>query len=98
MNIGNIIEKTFTNQAIIDSIVSTVSIILLGFFLRKKNIFTEKFGKMLSKVVLTVAIPALAFNSFMQPINNQTFKQGLNVLIWGNHYLYYFNLCFSNSL
>lgn len=83
MNIGNIIEKTFTNQAIIDSIVSTVSIILLGFFLRKKNIFTENFGKMLSKVVLTVAIPALAFNSFMQPINNQTFKQGLNVLIWG---------------
>lgn len=83
MNVMQAIEKTVTNAGIISSITSTIFIILLGFFLRKKNIFTDKFGKMLSKVVLTVAIPALALNSFMQPINNDTLKEGMNVLLWG---------------
>ena len=50
MNIGNIIEKTFTNQAIIDSIVSTVSIILLGFFLRKKNILLKSLARCCQKL------------------------------------------------
>ena len=83
MNIAKAINVTFSNPAIMSSITSTIFIILLGFYLRKRNIFTEQFGKILSKVVLSVALPALAFNSFMQPINNETFTQGINVLIWG---------------
>ncbi|WP_397347672.1 AEC family transporter [Paenibacillus polymyxa] len=53
------------------------------FFCRKKGIFNAAVGKMLSKVVLTVALPALAFNSFMQDINPTMLKQGRNVLIGG---------------
>ena len=83
MNIAKAINVTFSNPAIMSSITSTIFIILLGFYFRKRNIFTEQFGKILSKVVLSVALPALAFNSFMQPINNETFTQGINVLIWG---------------
>ncbi|MGL5900473.1 MAG: AEC family transporter, partial [Lactobacillaceae bacterium] len=83
MNIAKAIQVTFSNAAIVSSITSTIFIILLGFYLRKRNIFTEKYGKLLSKIVLTVALPALAFNSFMQPINGETFSQGMNVLIWG---------------
>ena len=83
MNIAQAIKVTFSNVAIVSSITSTIFIILLGFYLRKRGIFTEKFGKILSKIVLTVALPALAFNSFMQPISNETLSQGMNVLIWG---------------
>lgn len=83
MSIAKALEATFTNVSIISSITSTVFIILLGFYLRKRGTFGETFGKILSKVVLSVALPALAFNSFMQPISHETFTQGLNVLIWG---------------
>ncbi|MCP8848498.1 AEC family transporter [Latilactobacillus curvatus] len=83
MRIGDILTKTFTNMDIVSSITSTVFIILLGFYCRKREIFTDKFGKILSKVVLTVALPALAFNSFMQDINGKTLKEGINVLVWG---------------
>ena len=71
MNIGSAIVKTFTNQAIVSAITSTIFIILLGFFLRKRGVFGPNFGKVLTKVVLSVAIAALSFNSFMQPINEK---------------------------
>ena len=57
-------------------------IILLGFVCRKRD-FSESVGKILSKVVLTVALPALAFRAFMQDINTELLMQGINVLIWG---------------
>lgn len=79
----SIIQHTLTDMNIISAITSTVFIILLGFYCRKKGIFSEKVGKILSKVVLTVALPALAFNSFMQDIDPEKLKQGMNVLIWG---------------
>ncbi|WP_058830969.1 MULTISPECIES: AEC family transporter [Paenibacillus] len=83
MSLLEMITATLTDNSIVSSIASTVFIILLGFFCRKKGIFTAAVGKMLSKVVLTVALPALAFNSFMQDINPTILKQGMNVLIWG---------------
>lgn len=83
MVIINAIEKAFGNANFVSSITSTVFIILLGFYLRKKNILGANFSKVLSKVVLSVALPAMAFNSFMQPINQETFSQGMNILIWG---------------
>ncbi|MGY3704618.1 malate permease [Vagococcus martis] len=83
MNIGEVIKTTMTDMNIISAITSTVFIILLGFFCRKKGIFSAEVGKILSKVVLSVALPALAFNAFMQDIKSETLKQGMNVLIWG---------------
>ena len=83
MNIMSAIVKTFTNTEIVGAITSTIFIILLGFFLRKRGTFGENFGKILTKVVLSVAIPALAFNSFMQPINEKSMQQGFGVLAWG---------------
>lgn len=83
MSLLEMITATLTDNKIVSSITSTVFIILLGFFCRKKGIFTAAVGKLLSKVVLTVALPALAFNSFMQDINPTMLKQGTNVLIWG---------------
>lgn len=38
---------------------------------------------MMAKIVLSVSLPALAFNSFTAPIDDQTLKHGLAVLIFG---------------
>ncbi|WP_338423406.1 AEC family transporter, partial [Enterococcus lactis] len=61
MNLFDIFRSTLTDMSIVSAITSTVFIILLGFICRKKEIFSESVGKILSKVVLTVALPALAF-------------------------------------
>ena len=78
-----IIKSTLTDNAILGAIFSSVSIILLGFFLRKKEIINSTASKMLTKVVLTVSLPALAFTSFMKDIDGEQLKQGLSILVWG---------------
>lgn len=83
MNIGSAIMKTFTNQGIVSAITSTIFIIFLGYFLRKRGTFDPNFGKVLTKVVLAVAVAALSFNSFMQPISQKSLHQGIGVLVWG---------------
>lgn len=78
-----IIKKTLTDNAILGAIFSSVSIILLGFYLRKKDIINSTASKMLTKIVLTISLPALAFTSFMKDINGQQLKEGMSILIWG---------------
>ncbi|MGG5460626.1 AEC family transporter [Clostridium sp. B9] len=78
-----IIQKTLTDNAIIGAIFSSMAIIFLGFYVRKKGILPDSASKILTKVVLTLAIPALAFNSFMKDINQKDLQQGLNILVWG---------------
>ncbi|API90993.1 malate permease [Virgibacillus pantothenticus] len=83
MTILQEIQQTFTDMNIVSAISSTLFIILLGFFCRKRNIFNDQVGKMLSRVVLTVALPALAFNAFMKDIDAESLAEGIEVLIWG---------------
>ena len=78
-----IIKKTLTDNAILGAIFSSVAIILLGFYLRKKEILNSNASKMLTKVVLTISLPALAFTSFMKDINGEQLKQGMSILVWG---------------
>ncbi len=52
MGVMKAVTTTFTNAAIISSITSTVFIILLGFYLRRRGTFGENFGKVLTKVGL----------------------------------------------
>lgn len=79
----DILNTTLTDMTILSAISSTIFIILLGFIARKKEIFNDQVGKILSKVVLTVALPALAFKAFMQDIDPSSLAEGRNVLIWG---------------
>lgn len=83
MNLLEIIGKTLTDVKILTAICSTVFIILLGFYCRKKGIFGDSFAKTLSKVVLSVALPFLAFTSFLQDIDGEKMAKGMNLLIWG---------------
>ncbi|MBW6411749.1 AEC family transporter [Clostridium weizhouense] len=78
-----IIKSTLTDNAILGAIFSSIFIILLGFYLRKKEILNSAASKMLTKVVLSVSLPALAFTSFMSDINGEQLKEGLSILVWG---------------
>lgn len=74
---------TIFDNSTIGAISSSLIIILLGFYLTKNKIFSESFAKTLSTVILTVGLPALSFNSFMKDIDEQSLKNGINILLWG---------------
>lgn len=59
------IAKAMSSTSLWTAIAKTIIIILLGFFLTKWKIFPEGTGKVLTKVVMNVALPCLAFTSFM---------------------------------
>lgn len=78
MNLDVILSQKF-----LTAVFSTISIILVGYYLRKKNIVNENGSKVLSSVLLSAALPALAFQAFMQNIDETTYTTGINVLIFG---------------
>ena len=67
----------------LSAIFSTIFIILLGYYLRRKNLVQENGAKVLSSILLSAALPALAFTAFMQDIKPETYTTGINVLIFG---------------
>ena len=67
----------------LSAIFSTIFIILLGYYLRRKNLVNEHGAKVLSSILLSAALPALAFTAFMQDIKKETYTTGINVLIFG---------------
>ncbi len=83
MSIGKILISTFTNMNFISAIASTIGIILIGYICRRKGIFNEYASKVLSKTVLKLAIPCLAFNAFMKDLNTAQLNQSMSVLVWG---------------
>lgn len=83
MNFSEILTEILKNKNIIGAISSSVLIILFGFYLRRKEIFKDSTAKILTDVILSASLPALAFNAFMQDINKTSLMQGINLLIWG---------------
>lgn len=75
--------ESIFDQDTIGAISSSLIIILLGFYLTKNKIFSESFAKTLSTVILVVGLPALSFTSFMKDINEESLRNGINILIWG---------------
>lgn len=75
--------KVITDEKFLSAIFSTIFIILVGYYLRKRNIVNEQASKALGSILLSAALPALAFTAFMTDINESTFTTGINVLIFG---------------
>jgi Predicted permeases len=78
-----IISTVLTATAFQGAIFSTIFIILLGYYLRKSNKVGDDASKVLTSILLNIALPALAFNAFMSDINDATFTTGLNTFIFG---------------
>lgn len=71
------------DEQFLGAIFSTISIILIGYYIRKKNIVGESSGKVVSDIVLSISLPALALRAFMVDLSQETFTTGLNVFIFG---------------
>ncbi|MFV0255247.1 MAG: AEC family transporter [Erysipelotrichaceae bacterium] len=79
----DIILQVVSDEKFIGAIFSTISIILLGYYLRKSGKVSENAPKALTAVLMNVALPALAFRAFMADIGPETFTTGLNTFIFG---------------
>ena len=82
MNLSELLKIVLTEN-FLSAIFSTIFIIAIGYYLRKKNLVNETASKALSSILLSAALPALAFNAFMTDIKPETFTSGINVLIFG---------------
>ncbi|AVP49267.1 AEC family transporter [Williamsoniiplasma luminosum] len=65
MNFQKLIEATFQNFAFWSVLLAAIVIIGVGYFIEKKKIIASGWEKVLSRIDLVIAIPALALNSFM---------------------------------
>lgn len=96
MNFSQVMISILKNNSIVGAISSSLLIILFGFYLRKKNILKPNTAQILTDVILSASLPALAFNSFMQNINTKRLEEGINLLIWG--FAIYIILIFATKL
>ncbi len=78
-----IMKTVLTDPKFLGAVFSTISIILLGYYLRKSGKVTDTAAKSLTAVLMNVALPALAFQAFMTDIKPETFTTGLNSFIFG---------------
>lgn len=76
-----IIKSILTDANFIGAIISSLGFIFLGFLLRNKNIITTEGKKVLTFIVLKVALPAMAFSSFMTDFNVDSFNDNLQIFI-----------------
>ncbi len=68
-NIGENLAKALSSTSLWTAIAKTVIFILLGFFFTKKKLLPDSTGKVLTKFVMSVCLPCLAFTSFMKDFN-----------------------------
>lgn len=77
------IIEVISNQKFLSAILSTLIVILLSFYLRRKNVIKENAKKVVADLVLKLALPAMAFNAFMSDFNQSEAKSTLQVFVFG---------------
>lgn len=77
-DIGTNISKAMSSQDLWINIAKTIIFILVGFFFTKKKLLPENTGKILTKFVMTICLPCLAFCSFMSAF---TVQGGIDAIV-----------------
>lgn len=77
------IASLILSDRFLGAIFSTIFIIMVGYYLRRRKIVSDSAAKTLSTILLSAAIPALAFKAFMTNITQETYTTGISVLIFG---------------
>lgn len=78
----DIVKNILTDNNFIGAIFMSLGFILLGYFLRRKNIITNEGKNAIIEIVLKIALPAMAFNAFMTDFNVNSFKENIMILIF----------------
>ena len=76
------IKDIFTDVNFLSAIITTIVFILLGFFLRRRNIIKEGSTKTLNAIVMNIAIPCMAFVAFMNDFDLKEFKNNIMALVF----------------
>lgn len=92
MSISTSLFTVLHNAQVINTLSAVVLITLTGYFLTLSGIFNKEFEQQLTKLILVLAVPALSFISFMQPLNPKLLHEGISVIVWG--FLLYIGLLF----
>ncbi len=77
-NIGDNLATAMSNTTLWTNIAKTVIFILLGFIFTKKKLLPGETGKVLTKFVMGVCLPCLAFCSFMKDF---TVTEGVGAIV-----------------
>lgn len=96
-SIGENVISALSSMDLWIAVCKSVIIILLGFALTKAKKLPENTGKILTKVVMTICLPCLAFASFMTDISQATFNSCVLSFIYG-FIIYIFFIFFSKVL
>ena len=79
---AEIFKSVLCDVYFLGAFLQSVIIILLGYFFRRYNIVDDSGKKTLSNIVWKIAVPCVAFNSFMQDFSSKEFKTGLAVFFF----------------
>ena len=82
-DIGTNIADALGSMSLWIAICKSVFIILLGFALTKAKLLPDGTGKVLTKVVMLICLPCLAFGSFMTTITRENFNSALFSFVYG---------------
>ena len=83
---NTISENVFSALSSMDlwiMIAKSIFIILIGYFLTKTKILPEKTDQVLTKIVMHISLPCLAFASFMTSIDLKMFMSCIFTFIYG---------------
>lgn len=74
--------KAITNTDFLAAIFTAIALIVLGFYLRKKNHFSEKSKKTITTILMKVALPCLAFIGFIIDFNVEILKDSIWIILF----------------
>lgn len=86
-NISKLILLTLQTWNFWNTILSAILIIFIGFILTKKNIFKKNWDIFLTKIIMLLGLPSLAFHGFMTSITMNDIKTQIVILLLG--FLFY---------
>lgn len=76
-DVGSNLASALSSNSLWTNIAKTIIFILLGFFFTKKKLLPENTGKVLTRFVMAVCLPCLAFCSFM---SDYTVQGGIDAI------------------
>lgn len=82
-DIGSNVADALSSMNLWIAVCKSVFIILLGFILTKFKTMPDGTGKILTKFVMMVSLPCLAFGSFMTSITKEKFDSALFSFVYG---------------
>ncbi len=81
--IGENIASALSSMSLWVAVAKSVFIILIGFIFTKTKTLPENTGKILTKLVMTICLPCLAFGSFMTSISQESFVSCIISFVYG---------------